>query len=339
MRSERIVAIGTSAGGVDALKSLAAQLPADFPSPILVVQHIGKRPSILPGIIASAGPLGASHVRHGDALRTGHFHVAPPDHHLVVEDGHLMLSRGPKEHHARPAVDPLFRSLALSHGHAAVAIVLTGWGEDGTAGLQAIKSCGGITIAQDPTEARQSGMPLTALRYGVAGRAVKLEEMGAVLLEVLREPPPTSRECPPGVRHEQQLFLSRGEPMEHLGAIGQPSPYACPECGGGLWELDEAGPPRYRCHTGHAYTLRSLQHAQSEQTDAALWSAMRGLQEEASLLRAMSRATHDEGDTLAGARLEAAADGVSRQAARLRALVEKAPDDVAGDAPRLRAGD
>src|SRR5205085_7152919 len=107
MRNERIVVIGTSAGGVEALKALASQLPAEFPCPIVVVMHIGRHPSILPSILDNAGPLGASHARHGEALRPGHIYVAPPDHHLIVEDGVVLLSHGPKEHHARPAVDPL----------------------------------------------------------------------------------------------------------------------------------------------------------------------------------------------------------------------------------------
>jgi two-component system chemotaxis response regulator CheB len=339
MPSERIVVIGASAGGVEALKSIAAQLPADFPAPILVVLHVGKRPSILPEILAKAGPLGSSHARHGEVLRPGHIYVAPPDHHLIVQDGRAALSHGPKEHHARPAVDPLFRAVALNYGSAAIAVVLTGWGEDGTAGLQGIKACGGITVAQDPEEAPHKGMPFTALRYGAADRSARLAEMGELLTRLAREGKPPDRECPAYLIHEQDLFISRGDPMEHLSAIGKPSPFVCPECSGGLWEVAEANPARYRCHTGHGYTLRTLQHAQSEATDSALWSAIRGLQEESLLLREMARTSSEEGDAQEGARLEMTAAGLMQHADRLRELVESPPHDITSDSPPPRAGE
>lgn len=339
MRSQRVVAIGASAGGVDALKSIAAQMPADFPAPILVVMHIGKQPSILPSILGKSGPLGASHAIHGEALRPGHFHVAPPDHHMIVENGRIALSHGPKEHHARPALDPLFRSVGLSFGSRAIAIVLTGWGTDGTAGLQAVKACGGITITQDPEDARHHGMPLSALRAGAASITSPLAQVGALLVRLSSEPPPPPHDCPRDLAHEQDLFLSRGDPVEHLSAIGEPSTYVCPECKGALWSVADAHPPRFRCHTGHAYTLGSLHHHQAAETDSALWSAFRGLQEEVLLLRDMARSSLVEGDTREAARLEMAAEGVMRHARRLRDLLERQPDDVVSDTPQRRTGD
>ena len=336
MRTERIVVIGASAGGVDALKSLASQLPADFPSPILVVVHVGKRPSILPSIIEKAGPLGASHAVHGETLRPAHFYLAPPDHHMIVGDGRIWLSHGPKEHHARPAIDPLFRSTALVYGSRAIGMVLTGWGQDGTTGLQAIKACGGTTLVQDPHEAKCPSMPASALRYGGSERSVRLDEISGVLRGLLAAETPPQRECPANLRHEQDLFIARGDPMEHLKSIGEPSPWVCPECKGGLWAVGDEPPPRFRCHTGHAYTLETLQQSQSEQTDAAVWTAIRGLQEEALILREMARTKYHEGDAVEAAQLEQTSAYVMDHAHRLRGLVEP-PANEDGETPRLRA--
>src|SRR5437016_1892132 len=114
MAVDRIVVVGTSAGGLPALQKLASRLPADFPAPVLVVRHIGTNPSILPELLMRAGPLEASHALDGQPLTPRHIHVAPPDQHMLVDGRSIRLSRGPKEHHTRPAIDPLFRSAALS---------------------------------------------------------------------------------------------------------------------------------------------------------------------------------------------------------------------------------
>src|SRR5205814_1206657 len=99
--------------------------------------HIGTNPSILPELLMRAGPLEASHALDGQPLTPRHIHVAPPDQHMLVDGRSIRLSRGPKEHHTRPAIDPLFRSAAISWGPAAIGVVLTGFMDDGTAGLQA----------------------------------------------------------------------------------------------------------------------------------------------------------------------------------------------------------
>src|SRR5262249_52446716 len=159
----RIVVVGSSSGGVRALQNLAAQLPASFPAPILVVQHIGAHPSILPALLMRCGALPAEHVVDGEELSPGHIHVAPPDFHMYVEDAVVRLARGPKEHHTRPAIDPLFRSTAVAWGPATIGVLLTGLLNDGTPGLQAIKRCGGTTVVQDPAEAHAPSMPISAL--------------------------------------------------------------------------------------------------------------------------------------------------------------------------------
>lgn len=327
MASERVIFIGASAGGIDALKKLARALPADFPCPLLVVLHIGRHESILPDILAKSGPLSASRARQGDRLRPGHFHVAPPDRHMLVcPEGHIALSAGPKENHARPAIDPMFRSAALGFGRRAIAVVMSGWGEDGTAGLQAVKQFGGCAVVQDPASAQTSQMPESAMRYVAIDHCVAADGMAALLTRMAHEPleeKPAMEDL--SLQHEHQLFLLRGDPKAHLSAIGSPAPYACPDCGGGLWSIALSAPPRFRCHAGHAYTLTSLQGSQAQKTDATLWAAFSGLQEQAMLLRAMAEASLAGGDPAEAARLEVRAAEIDRQAGQLRFTLEQPP--------------
>ena len=323
----RVVVVGASAGGVQALQTLAAGLPADFPAALLVVLHVGSHPSILPALLARRGPLEATHASDGEPMRAGHIHVAPPDRHLLVDRHCLRLSRGPKEHHTRPAIDPLFRSAALAFGSAVVGVVLTGRLDDGTAGLQAIKACGGIAVVQSPEDALEPSMPASACRYVQVDHSVPLAQMAALLASLVHARVASAApEHPEPLAREMALTLSQGDPMENLQAIATPSPFVCPDCKGGLWQVDGAEPPRFRCHTGHAFSLRTLQHAQSEATDEALWGALRALQERQMLLRTLLEREQAEGGELEAARLEAQARQVAHQADLLRALVERVPE-------------
>ena len=146
-----LVVIGASLGGVSALKQIAAALPPDFGAPVLMVLHVGQYPSSLPTLFARGAALAVAHATDGEPLRGGRIVIAPPDHHMLVIDDRIVLTRGPKEHHTRPAIDPLFRSAALAYGPDVIGVVLTGLLDDGTAGLQAIKRAGGTAVVQDPT--------------------------------------------------------------------------------------------------------------------------------------------------------------------------------------------
>lgn len=323
----RLVVVGASAGGVHALQALASALPADFPAALLVVLHVGSQPSILPQLLARRGPLPATHASAGELITAGHIHVAPPDHHLLVVGDRLRLSRGPKEHHSRPAIDPLFRSAALIMGPAVVGVVLTGRLDDGTAGLQAIKECGGIAVVQEPADAAEPSMPASALRYVQIDHCVPLAALAGLLTSLVRADPVLA--VAPAARiaaHEHALYLSHGVPMEHLQAVAVPSPFVCPDCSGGLWEISGVQPRRYRCHTGHAYTLRTLQHAQHQATDEAMWGALRALQEKEILLRTVLEQHRAEGDPAGSARVEGAMREAAQQATVLRGLLEQMPE-------------
>jgi two-component system chemotaxis response regulator CheB len=172
-------------GGVIALTRLAKDM-SSFPAPVLVVLHVGANRSLLPTVLADAGQLTAAHARDGEAPRPGHWAIAPPDHHLILKEGVIRLTQGPKEQFSRPAVDCLFRSAAIEYGRRVIGVLLTGQFEDGTAGLQKIKACGGLAVIQDPTHARAPSMPAHALKYVTVDYCLPLEQIGSKLKELLR---------------------------------------------------------------------------------------------------------------------------------------------------------
>jgi two-component system chemotaxis response regulator CheB len=320
-----IVVIGASAGGVTALRSLVSQLPADFPAALMVALHVGAHPSVLPALLQSAGPLRASHAANGEPIIAGRIYVAPPDHHLVIEPQALHLTRGPKEHHSRPAIDPLFRSAALAYGPRVIGVVLTGQLDDGTAGLQAIKACGGLAIVQDPRDAEHPSMPMSALHHVDVDHCLPLEGIVRTLMQLVNETVARqARAVVPALLHEHALTAtpSSGDAMEHLQAFAKPSSLVCPDCGGALWEAENTRPLRFRCHTGHAYTLRTLAHTMGQSTEYALQAAIRAMQEQAILLRKAAVLDRETGALEQAAAAEAGAELADSRTRMLRQLVE-----------------
>jgi two-component system, chemotaxis family, protein-glutamate methylesterase/glutaminase len=328
---QRLIVVGASAGGVHALRTLASGLPADLPCPLLVVLHIGPHPSVLPQLLSRTGPLPARSAVADERIEPGHIYVAPPDHHMLVSGETILLTRGPKAHHSRPAVDPLFLSAALARGPGAVGVVLTGMLDDGTSGLQAIKRCGGVAVVQDPAQAYAPSMPRSALDNVDVDHCVGLARLPALLAELAAAPlPAAAPACPHDLRHEMALTLNQGDAMMKLRALGSPSPFVCPECHGGLWALRAERPQRFRCHTGHFYTLRTLQHALSLATDEAMWNALRALQEKQIVLEQMA-ASADAGDPALAAdtlRYREAAAEVGTQVEALHSLIERSPEAI-----------
>jgi two-component system chemotaxis response regulator CheB len=325
----RIVAVGASAGGVPALLHLGAQLAPRLDAMVLMVLHVGAHHSILPRLMSAHCALDVAHAVDGEPLGIGKIRIAPPDFHLLVEKDRLRLTRGPKENYSRPAIDPTFRSAALAHGEAVVGVVLTGLLDDGTAGLQAIKSGGGLAVVQDPTDALEPSMPNSAIENVSVDHVVPLASMAPLLQRLVSMPTSPGRtESLQAVSREHRLTLHEGHNMEHLRVLGRPSTFTCPDCSGDLWELTGTKPQRYRCHTGHGFTIRSLQHALAETSDQAVWSALRALQERQTLLREMARTTRATGATLNADELQDAADEIGKQLELIRRATEMAPDPL-----------
>lgn len=293
MAGRDIIVIGASAGGVEVLGHLARALPRGFPATIFVVCHFppgGK--SVLPDLLSRAGPLLADHARDDDPFYPGHIYVAPPDRHLVLEPGGRMrLTRGPRENHHRPAVDPLFRSAARHYGPRVIGVVLTGSLYDGAAGLLAIRGAGGLAVVQDPADAVVAAMPLNATQIAGADRQVRAADLAAALIELVQGPGAPARAEEPVM-----------DPMDHMPDVvarsfgeqirnerrGGLAVFTCPECGGALWQVAQAGLTQFRCHVGHAYNGEALLAEQSEALEAALWTAVRTFKEKSVLARQLA---------------------------------------------------
>lgn len=323
----RLVVIGASAGGVGALLELASTLPAGFPAPVCVVQHVGANPSILPELLSARGPHPAVHARDRQLLTPGVIHVAPPDQHLLVEGRFLRLVRGPRENHTRPAIDPLFRSAALAWGPFAIGVVLSGTMDDGSAGLVAIKRRGGVAIVQDPAGAEEPSMPQSALDRLDVDFCVPVEELGELLARLAGRAPPAEVAASDALQRE--VAINRGEDLlENLDAIAEPAGLACPDCGGGLWEVKDSPQLRYRCHTGHAFSARTLERAQAEAGEVALRGSVRALQERAMLLRRMVSVAQATGDTAQAEAARREADQLQEQVRELRKLAGSVRGEV-----------
>lgn len=185
-----VVAVAASLGGREALEELLAPLPADFPAPVLVVQHVDARsPSFLPELLARRTRLVVKHAEHGEPLRAATVFVAPPGRHLLVDaDRRCTLSDAPPVWFARPAADPLFESAARVFGARALAVVLTGRLRDGADGSIAVRAAGGVVLAQEPASCRAPGMPSAAIRSGAAHLALPINVLGTALQALVTVP-------------------------------------------------------------------------------------------------------------------------------------------------------
>jgi two-component system, chemotaxis family, protein-glutamate methylesterase/glutaminase len=317
MPDHDVVVVGASAGGVEALTDLAASLPDDLSAAVVVVLHLPPTgTSALPEILRRHGPLPAAHVKDGEPIQPGRVYVAPPDHHVLLRTGHLRLSRGPRENGHRPAIDPLFRSAAREYATGVIGLVLSGTLDDGTAGLLAIKSRGGVAIVQDPTDALYPGMPSSALEHVQVDHVVVAASMGKLLVRLiadLAEPPPAPAPTEMRVEVEMEGFSLEAIEGDHPG---RPSGFSCPDCNGVLWQIKDGGLERYRCRVGHAWSPESLLTQQSEALEAALWVALRSLEERAALARRLAEPARRRGHSITATRFEEQA-AEAQQAARL----------------------
>ncbi|RZK17734.1 MAG: chemotaxis protein CheB [Hymenobacter sp.] len=285
-----IVVVGASAGGVSALIALAKSLPADFAAPVLVVLHLSPNsPSVLPELMARESALPVRHARHEEVLKPGVIYVAPPDHHLLVEKDRVLVARGPKENRFRPSIDALFRSAAYTYGPRVIGVVLTGYLDDGTSGLWSVQRLGGLAVVQDPQDAAVPFMPANALDYVAADYTVPLSALGSLLTRLTTEPAPAPPRLAKKYLELLQLELTiakQGNAFE-LGIIdhGKLTPFTCPDCHGALTQLIEGNLIRFRCHTGHAYTVSSLLSEVTNSVESLLYQSMRGLEETKMLLQ------------------------------------------------------
>lgn len=289
MRGKDIIVIGGSAGAIEPIRSILARLPKDFPAALFIVIHTSAdSPGVLNSIFDSAGPLPAVFPNGEQKISRGRIYVGRPDHHLIIERGRVGSAKGPKENRFRPAIDPLFRSAAQTYGPRVIGIVFSGGLDDGTSGLWTVKQMGGTAIVQDPQEALVSSMPQSAMNHVRVDHVLPAVEIAPLLLKLVSTPADAKEAdsvVPDDVVIEVKIAIADSAMDAGVLRLGSPSNYACPECHGVLLEVKERPPIRFRCHTGHAYTLESLMSEMDEMIEESLWNAIRALEERSLLLR------------------------------------------------------
>ncbi len=300
----RCIVIGGSAGSFEVLKEVVSQLPADLAVPVFVVLHVlPYEPSALPEILNWSGPLHAIHPEDGMGVEAGVIYIAPPDHHLLIDDGHVAVKRGPKENGFCPSIDALFRSAAYSYGPGVIGVVLSGALNDGASGLWSIKRFGGIAIVQDPHEAEYPSMPRSALEYTEADSKVRSTGIAPLLTRLASEQVDQDvtmnndmEEDVKRMAKEVQIAAGVDLPEESILELGPLTQFTCPECHGTLVRIVEGRLFRFRCHTGHGFTADALLEGITETTGETIWQAARGFQEAAMLLEHMGRHMRNAGE-------------------------------------------
>jgi two-component system chemotaxis response regulator CheB len=271
MPKQDIIVIGASAGGVEALRTVAAGLPADLPAAVFVVLHIGRGSdgrSYLPEILSSAGPLPAVHPRDGEPIERGKIYVAPPDCHLMLDHGTMRVSRGPKENRTRPAINPLFRSAASAYDGRVAGVILTGNLDDGVSGLADIKRQGGVAIVQDPATALFRSMPVNALERVDVDHVALVAAIPTLISRLaITERDSTKRE----------------ERLEKK-ATG----LTCPECRGPLSEERQGRIVEYACRVGHRYAPLAMDNEHQDTVERTLWSSIVALEEAADIAETLA---------------------------------------------------
>ncbi|NMO90699.1 chemotaxis protein CheB [Actinomycetospora sp. TBRC 11914] len=318
----RVVGIGASAGGIEALFELVAGLDTGLDAAVLVVVHqAADGPTVLAELLDRRCPLTVTTARDGEPLTPGAVVVAPPNAHLQVADGHVVLSNGPKENGHRPGIDPLFRSLAFAAGPGATGVVLSGMLDDGAAGLLDIVRHGGTAVVQDTADALYDAMPAAALDQ-VPGAVVRsARDIGPVLAEIAGRPLLDGHR--PSERLAYEVRVSRGEAPGILER-DPPGPVvgmSCPDCSGPLFDLGGQDNPRFRCRTGHAWSPQSLGAAQDEAVERALYAALRALEDKVALSNRVARSAQATGSARVAEKSRRSAEEALRSATVLRRLL------------------
>jgi len=322
--SFKVVVVGASAGGVEALSELVRVLPADLDAAVFVVLHVpAHSDSQLHKVLQTSTGLRVMRAQDGAPIEAGTVYVASADRHLVVQPDIVRITRGPKECRVRPAIDVLFRSAAVAYGPRVVGVVLTGTLDDGTAGLWSVVDQGGVALVQDPAEAQYDSMPLSAIEHVAVDLVAPIHGLGRHIVELCSRPaPPAGGE---GHRERYRIENRIADTGNGLSAgvmnLGKVSKYTCPDCHGVLVQIEEGSVVRFRCHTGHAFSLKSLIAEVNDAVDSGLWDTLRAVEERVMLMRQVAELAAAAGDTAEATRCTAQADEAEAKLQPLRALV------------------
>jgi two-component system chemotaxis response regulator CheB len=286
-----IITIGASAGGRDAICKLVAALPPDLNAAVFIVLHIAKQglDNFLIHRLQKCTALPCQLVVEGLPIKQGHIYIAQINHHLIVRRDVVHITKGPSENRWRPSIDVLFRSAAVHYNEQVIGIILTGLLDDGTAGMQAIKRCGGTCIVQDPREAEYPDMPQSVLDNTMVDYILPVAGMPEAIQNIIDNKILTGVEVPEDIKLEAAMEDRMATTIDDMTQLGNHSIYTCPDCGGGLWEIKDGEHTRYRCHIGHAFSENDLLRKQFESLNGTLWVALRVMEERRNLLNRISK--------------------------------------------------
>jgi two-component system, chemotaxis family, protein-glutamate methylesterase/glutaminase len=305
--------IGGSAGALEALREIIANLPADLPAAIFIVIHTSAAgPGMLAEILKRDSDLTTATAADGDRIVPGTILVAPPNRHMRLERDRVRICGGPTINRHRPAIDMLFRSAATAHGPRVIGVLLSGYLDDGALGLLGIRRAGGVTICQDPEDALVGNMPQAAIDAAAAEHVLPHSAIAELLVRLTGQPV-----------EAEKVAMNRKEDEKRLDAraSGTPSVFTCPDCNGTLWEVEDGNISRYTCRVGHAYSQEALDDAQAESVERSLWAGLRALEERVALADRMAARAVERGHDLSAETYQRTAAELREQAGVLRQML------------------
>lgn len=322
MPTRDLIVVGGSAGSLTPLDTVITGLPGSLQACVIVVVHSSSDSAAnLARILQRHSQLPVSIASDESPIEAGII-VSPPDRHIIVTPGQIRVVLGPKENGFRPAIDPLFRTAAHVYGERVIGVLLSGGLDDGVYGLREIKANHGLTIVQDPEGAEVASMPRNAISHVDIDHILQPEAIAPVLIRESR-PRPGGVAMGGGDFEDPQLPGVKTNIAEMNLALGPPSGLTCPDCGGALWQIEDGGLVRFRCHVGHHYSPESLAVQQNDRVESALWSAVRALEERAELQRRLASQTEEAGLSVVSESFAEQAYTTEQRANEIRGLLAR----------------
>jgi two-component system chemotaxis response regulator CheB len=324
-----IVVIGASAGGLSAISTLLSGIDSGINASFFVVLHLAKNTNaeILISKIQSKSSLKCSIAQNNIEFRKGQVYLAPAGRHLLVTEDNIRLGTGPSENRWRPSINILFRSAAVNHSVNVIGIILSGMLDDGTSGMDVIKKCGGTTIVQDPKEAEFPDMPLSVLENVDVDYSLLLENIGKTVKNITTMRKKSKNKIPDEIKAEASIEQNVSIGMDNLEPLGDHSIFTCPDCGGVLWKIKNEKLDRYRCYTGHSYTAKELTGRLEENSENALWTALRTLEERRNLFLKLIKNNNGKNFARLNKEYKNKADAVDKQIDNLRNFILSVNDN------------
>lgn len=321
-----IVVIGSSAGGIEALVNLAANLPTDFSATIFVVQHMPAfAESNLAKILNRKSTIPVEDAKDGATVEVGKIYCSQVNKHLILENGKMLLTKGPKENRFRPSIDTLFRSAAYEYKQRVIGVVLSGALNDGTAGMCTIKRLGGLVLTQSSSDALFDSMPTEVGKYTEVDFTLTAPELGKKIGVLTAKPVPalvsTSKSQEDMLKME--IEIAKNKNALDMGVFDNRhyTPLTCPDCHGALVKMSEGGIIRFRCHTGHAFTTDALLAGVTENIEKDLWKVMRGMEEGEMVLKTLAAEFKKIGELSASVKFQERAESFIHKSKQIHSII------------------